>query len=253
MTTRVLTSCLKAILLLTSAICISSIGLAKAPPQSQATPSDALEERRLQIEERKAALEEKKLSRDSANDQQNFKLEERKLSWTAASIATPLILGVFAYFAQGLLQRRDQRLQLKLKTDNEALQFKLKAAEIAMNARDSNQVKAKAGILKALFKDELKGFEPEDFKPKGYAFSQSVESREKLLTLLAEHPASRKEIIQAWGILFPWDGDPTWKTKNQDAKDKHRWLDNLKNDSLVNKNRIDQPNESQSKADPPLA
>jgi hypothetical protein len=81
----------------------------------------------------------------------------------------PVALGLLAYISQIIVRTRNERLQ-----------FKLKAAEIAMAARDANQFVAKAKMLKALFPKELEGFEPEKFDPKQFSFSQSVERREEV-------------------------------------------------------------------------
>jgi hypothetical protein len=210
------------------------------PPAEKPSPQDALEKRRMDLEERRLALEREKLTHEQEKSVRDFALEREKLRWTSVSISlsiiVPLILGVGAYGVQIWLHGANEKLQLKSKEDNERLQFKLKAAEIAMNSRDSNQVEAKARMLKALFGTELSGFDPSHFNPKEYAFSQSVESRERLLVLLAENPASREQIIRAWGIMFPWDGDHDWSTKKDPEKKSYRWLEKLQKDPLVNTN-----------------
>jgi hypothetical protein len=138
----------------------------------------------------------------------------------------PLALGLLAYIIQIFIQRR-----------NEKLQFKLKAAEIAMAARDSSQVAQKAEILKALFPKELKGFEPGEFDPKRFPFSESVERRERLIALLAEYPSSRKEIIRAWALVFPWDARASWGRLTPDERNAYRWFEELQKDDTLNRNR----------------
>lgn len=213
-------------------------------PADKSAASDALEQRRLDIEERKVALENDKLTHEKEKDAQNLELETQKARWTAYSISLPLFLGVLAYGLQIGLQRRTEKSQ-----------FKLKAAEIAMSARDSNQVQAKGAILKALFRKELKSFNPKtDFTPSQYPYSQSIESREALIALLAENPTSRKEIILAWAAVFPWDWDPKWNEGDEQTKQEYRksykWFVKLKEDLNVNSNSPAQPPPDQSSPAP---
>jgi hypothetical protein len=119
---------------------------------------------------------------------------------------------------------------------NESLQFKLKAAEIAMAARDSSQVAQKADILKALFPEELAEFEPKRFDPKQFPFSESVERRERFVALLAQYPSSRKEIIRAWALLFPWDA-ASWGRLTPEEKSNYRWFEELQKDDTLTRNR----------------
>jgi hypothetical protein len=129
--------------------------------------------------------------------------------------------------------------QKKAQQANETLQFKLKAAEIALAARDSNQVKAKACILKELFGDELgQEFKPETFDPKTFHFSGGMDRREKLIALLAQYPSSRQEIIRAWGIVFPSDAVTGWNDLKEGDRERHRkeWFERLRNDDTLNRN-----------------
>jgi hypothetical protein len=57
--------------------------------------------------------------------------------------------------------------------------------------------------------------------------------------LLAEYPNSRKEIIRAWALLFPWDANENWE------KDTHTWLEKIQKDDTLNRNKPSDPsNES---------
>jgi hypothetical protein len=225
-------------------VLIDSIGLlaAQSPNSASANSQPNIEERKLTIEQAKLdwekqldqarfdwtrKLDQAKFDSDKEKDSRNFNLEFLKAALTAMSIGIPLLLGLVAY-----------RGQIKTQMLNESLQFKLKAAEIAMNARDANQVQAKAAILKALFENELKTFDPSTFEPKDYPFSRSVEARESLVTLLASNPASRKEIIEAWGIVFPWDGNAQWNDLPPEQRKKYRWFDQLRKSGDVNQNRV---------------
>src|SRR5260370_39971166 len=79
-----------------------------------------------------------------------------------------------------------------------------------MAARDSTQVQNKARLLKTLFPDWLPDGFAENFNPKSYQLGTSMERREGLVKLLAEHPGSGEEIIRAWDLLFPFGNDNPW-------------------------------------------
>ena len=211
-------------LLLSSLATVNRAVPAKAPPEKPSS-QDALEKRRLDLEEKKVALDADKLAHEKAQDDRNFELEKQKLRWTSLSItlsiSVPLFLGVIAYGLQVHFQKKGDQLQ-----------FKLKAADIVMAARDTNQVKAKAELLNKLFPKNLK-FDLQQLDPSKSLFSDTITMRERLLSLLAENPESRKEIIRAWEIMFPWDAKP-------DEDGSPRWFVALREDSLVNANRTAQ-------------
>jgi hypothetical protein len=204
-----------------------------------------LEQKRLDIEERRLALEKTKLEQEKEKETRNFKLESRNARVTALAVAGPLALGVITYMFQIYTQRRNESQQFKLQQRNEALQFKLKAAEIAMAARDSSHVAQKAAILKALFGEDLKGFDPGEFDPKKFPLRGSVDRRESLIELLAQHPNSRQEIIRAWALLYPGDARGDWGKLPDEQKSAYRWFEELQRDDTLNRNKPSDPsNES---------
>jgi hypothetical protein len=197
-----------------------------AAAEASETPlptSQALEQSRRDFEERRLDLDKRKLEQETLNHKENLEMENKKSVWTAVAVAGPLVLGIGAYLVQIFIQRR-----------NEALQFKLKAVEMAMGAKDSRQIERKAKILKALFPKELTGFEPKDPELKEFSFGQSVERRERLIALLAEYPSSREEIIRAWGLLFPWDTKASW---GDEDRERYRWFVEIQKDDKLNRNR----------------
>jgi hypothetical protein len=210
--------------------CMGFGNLSAAKASEQPPPlSQDLEQKKFDLEERRLTLDKEKLEQDKQKDAKNFKVEITKARWNTLSIAVPLFLGVVAYLLQIIIQRR-----------NESLQFQLKAAEIAMTARDSNQVAAKGAILKALFPKKLKEFAIAAFNPKEFPFSASMEMRERLIALLAENPGSRGEIIRAWGLMFPWDRQE-WDNLKPEEKGKYKWFDKLEQDISLTQNRPSDP------------
>ena len=97
---------------------------------------------------------------------------------TVLSLAVPLMGILAAYMFQAWSQRKQ-----------EALQFQLKAAEIVMEARDTNQATRKAALLTTLFPGRpLRTLETALKGQKYPYFGRSLEAREELLKLLAQYP-----------------------------------------------------------------
>ena len=180
--------------------------------------SSTIESQRLALDRERLAFERQKYERDSI-------LEQRKMWATVASVFVPFSLGVLAYWAQALAQRKQERLQ-----------FQLKAAELIMDARDTTEVKRKAELLKKLFPERLKDLKLDE---KRYpSFSRSQETRLELLKLFAEFPETRGDVLRAWGMLFPWESERSgWSAKEQTEKDEYRWFDELSADKTLSQNR----------------
>jgi hypothetical protein len=137
----------------------------------------------------------------SAYEREQIRLEEAKLalerekSWiTGGSIAVPLVVAILAYLSA-------HRNQKKLATEN----FQLKAAEIAMAARNAYDAKGKAIALAALFPQKLSklGEQFERFDAEKYNWGR--ESKKELLSLIAANADHRRIIVKAWKSLFPHD------------------------------------------------
>jgi hypothetical protein len=174
-------------------------------------------------------LGERRLRLDSEKYLRDYDLEKQKALWATVSVSIPLLLAVLAYLFQVYARKRD-----------EALQFELKAAEIVMNARDANEARKKAQAMTQMFPHRLPALETalvkSEKEPFPY-FGPAVEVREELLKVLAEHPESRREIIRAWQIMFPWhSADTNWDTKTNEQKNAYKWFDELKRDETVNRN-----------------
>ena len=173
------------------------------------------------------SLDERRLALDKQKYEQDHELERQKNFWSIVALAGPLIAGVAAYIFQIWTRKRE-----------EALQFELKAAEIVMNARDTNEAKNKAELLTMLFRGRLQALELALGKEQFPYFGRSVERREELLKTLAQYPETRADVIRAWELFFPWDGEGTgWSKKSAAEKKAYNWFNELKKDELLNKNR----------------
>jgi flagellar biosynthesis/type III secretory pathway M-ring protein FliF/YscJ len=202
------------------------LGLGIAAGQAVGASEEA-ELKKLSLDERRFQLDTKRFEFEKAKYERDRGLEWGK-AWAAiGSVLVTLGVGLSAYLFQIRTRKRD-----------EALQFQLKAAEIVMDARDTNQARRKAEFLTQLFRDRLdpldKALKAEHFP----FFGRSQETKEDLLKVLAQHPESRSDIIRAWEILFPWDStDSRWATKSDAEKNAYRWFDELKKDETLNQNR----------------
>ena len=213
--------------LLTLVWLLVCLGFGSATGQT-VRPSDEVELKELSLDERRLKLEEARFAFDQKKYERDRGLEWGK-AWAAiGSVLVTLGVGLSAYIFQVRARRRD-----------EALQFQLKAAEIVMDARDTNQASRKAEFLTKLFPGRLDLLETALKAQHFPFFGRSQETREDLLKVLAQHPESRGDIIRAWEILFPWDStDSRWATKSDDQRNAYRWFDELKKDELLNQNRV---------------
>ena len=135
------------------------------------------------IEQQRLALEREKL-----------KVEWFKAWWTGFSILIPLLIAAGTFFYNSQNQREQARID-----------FKLKAAEIVLNAQGPTEAKNKAAAMAALFPDYLPSDFAENFKPLDYGSPKISTPQIELLTLIIEHPDQRNEIIDMWLHVAPFD------------------------------------------------
>lgn len=187
----------------------------------------ALDEKKLALEDRKLALDRERLDFDKYKYERDQELEKRKVYVTGLSVAVPLLAAVLAYMVQVWVRKRD-----------ETLQFQLKAAEIVMDSRDTNEAMRKGEMLTKLFPKRLDTLKQALQKDTFPYFGPSNERREELLRILAQYPESRKDILAAWEMLFPWDSSATnWEQKSAVERSKYKWFDKLKGDASLNQNK----------------
>ena len=146
---------------------------------------------------------------------ENEKLKTEKLkAWlTGGSILLPLMIGVLGAYWQirsaFTLKAKDLESARQLKELEVKNAFELKAVEIALNNTSPGVGVAKAKALSQIFPHRL----PEDFVSKFEPIAKtdpnakkhfSYEDKLELIRLLASNSEHEKEIIQWWGIMFPW-------------------------------------------------
>jgi hypothetical protein len=145
---------------------------------------------------------------------QKLNAERDKLKAEAASLRRPVwvsllpnIAGVIALIASlaiGLRQLIEQRQAQALRARVDA---SLKAAEIAMNAPTTGQVRSRADILAVLLKDFVPGFGDQlstlDFNKIGFASYRSRFS--SLLEAISSQPEKALLLTETYAILFPED------------------------------------------------
>ena len=206
---------------------LTCLGFAGNSAGQPARVSEEVEQKKLLLDERRLVLDRERFAFEQKKYDRDHGLEWGK-AWAAiGSVLATLAVAVSAYIFQLRTRKRD-----------EALQFQLKAAEIVMDARDTTQARRKAEFLTKLFPGPLSLLDTA-LKAQNFPFfGRSVETREDLLKVLAQHPESRSEIIRAWEILFPWDStDSGWANKSDAEKNTYRWFDELKKDRTVSQNK----------------
>jgi len=213
-----------------ASLALSGAAMSAAAPIADVKQQGSVEAQRLILDRERLAFDQdlgnRRLAVDKEKYEQDHRLEQQKYFWSIASIAGAVIAWAAAYY-----------FQIRTRRKEEALQFELKAAEIVMNARDTNEAKNKADLLTMLFPGRLNGLQLLRKKEFPY-FGRSVERREDLLKLLGQYPNSRADIIRAWEIFFPWDSEATgWSKKTDGEKGRYKWFDELKKDAAVNQNR----------------
>lgn len=207
------------------ALVVSMLGpLPDAVAQGATPPLPAVAGGGNEVEARKLSLEADKLADEKLRTRIQRDAEDRlarnePAQWmkivgvlgTPLSILVSIVVAVVGYRAQAgaaLAQQAAQAETLKAQqiaqTETLKGQLRLKAAEIAMEGRSAVQIENKARALAALFPDDLQDFGVK-FDPRNFKLGQSVERRQALLGLLASHPAQRRQTLETWAIMFPWD------------------------------------------------
>jgi hypothetical protein len=168
---------------------------------------------------------------------ENEKLGTEKLkAWlTGGSILLPLLIGLggiywqvrsaFDLKAKDLVSARQlkefevkkafelKELEVKNTVELKRLEmknaFELKTAEIVLNTTSPGIGLAKAKALSEVFPEHLPADFVSRFEPIAKSDPQakkhfSYEDKLELIRLLASHADHEKEILQWWGIMFPW-------------------------------------------------
>jgi len=139
-------------------------------------------------------------------------LEREKAQITAYSVGVSILAAGVSILAAILVYRSARQNQadqakavLALQKHEAANNFQLKAAEIAMAARNAYDAKGRAVALAALFPEQLKslGEQFKEFEAEKYNWGR--DSSRELLSLIAANAEHRQIIVRAWKSLFPHD------------------------------------------------
>jgi hypothetical protein len=159
----------------------------------------ALDANELELEKQKLALEERRVVIDERKARQGF--------WTRVTVLIPIVAALIALGGTALSRHQESRDEIKLQELEAQDAFELKAVELVMSAETAFETLTRAKAVKALFPQRLPDgfaatFDPErntDFR------FRIIASKKELLTLLAEHPQQRQQILETWRSLFPGD------------------------------------------------
>jgi len=170
-----------------------------------------LEQQKLCVELAKSNTEREKLAfEESTKDGRDLWISLAQLAAGTVAVGIPVWTVVFSSKNDRKRRLEEQERESEARKDDATLQFQLKAAEIAMNARDGGEGKVKAEALEALFPERLpRGFAAK-LDPSKVKFGPGREMRMELLKLLTEYPGSRGDLLRIWSILYPGDLDANW-------------------------------------------
>jgi hypothetical protein len=146
-------------------------------------------------------LEKQKFEFQKEIENQKFQLEIYKAILIAASIAIPLIIGIYTIHKQ-------IGLAYKIKEVEAKNLFELKTAELLLSSKTPGQLHSKAKALIGLFPNaplptdfikRVELFNPDEF------YGASIEWKLELFKMLVESKENKDEIIKLWRQIFPND------------------------------------------------
>jgi hypothetical protein len=128
----------------------------------------------------------------TAFEREQIQVERLKAWLTAGSIIVSVVAALLAYLST-------QRIQ----SQQAAVAFDLKVAEIVMAGRGAWEAKGRAKALAKLFPHRVSDSIAEKFDPASLAYGR--ESKRELLTLLTAHPISpnrQAAVLKTWKAVF---------------------------------------------------
>jgi hypothetical protein len=182
------------VVLVTAATSSFADDVAPVPPPNQD----------LQREELALKREELEFKKGESASLQKFE------KWKAVGNILSIVIAALALGIPVWIAAINIRAQRKVADEQAKLQFQMKIAELAVtNSTNATQAKEKARALRNLFQstslippDFAERFDPKDFR---MDYGHSKKTREELISLLAEHPSERRQILEDWYVLFRWD------------------------------------------------
>jgi hypothetical protein len=160
------------------------------------------------IERDKLQLEMERFEHQKELDKNKSGEERFRTIATSLSIFIPLIVAAITFASSSYSQARQAEDQLELRQIQDQAQFELQAAEIVMASDNPAVTYNKALALEILFPNRIPSDFADEFDPGKFSSSSPagiVQSKKELLTLLAEHPEERRQILDTWKQLFPED------------------------------------------------
>ncbi|HZR55748.1 MAG TPA: hypothetical protein VFA74_02655 [Terriglobales bacterium] len=179
------------------------------PPVSDSSKVDL--NNNLALERERLEFERQKFAEEAAAEQQKLKLEQAKLDQEKSTASQTALLSLVPFLAAiGTLAysiwsfRTQIKEQGRLQNETAALQFQMKAAEIAFaGSRTPEAVHNRAKALKTLFGDRLPADFATKFDPGVVGGNKEVaEAKQFFLELLLKHPERSGETADLWDALF---------------------------------------------------
>lgn len=206
---------------------------AAANQVSKSQTNSGIEEKKLDLDREKLAFEKTKHKDEIDQKKQDSHNDLVKIIVSAASLGIPLIVAIIGFWVEARNRRKNEEIERASREQNETLQFQLKAAEIALDVRNSAEIQPKAAALAQLFPKRLPNNFAKDFDPEAIRFGPPItESKIKLLELLAQYPNERTNILRIWGHMFPGD---TGKKKSDLAA--YLWFNAILDDEMLDKDQ----------------
>jgi len=149
-----------------------------------------LERERLELDKRRLEFEIEKQRADA-------KMERIK----ALAIFIPLILLLATFYIDNYNNSENYKRGLNISQEDARNTFKLKVAEIIMDAETPTKAYKRAQTLQSIFPEYLNESFAKGFNPTSVATPAKMD----LATLIIDHPSQRDEIIDLWTSINPND------------------------------------------------
>lgn len=195
---------------------------------SGAKADERVENPAIAVQDQRLSLEQQRLELDRQKQSDQLKLQEAELEfkrdqlrvqksqviWSALSTIIPLIAVLFTIIYNAWSFRRQTEQLNEHRTQDAALQFELKAAEIAFAGGTPLAVRDRAKVLKTMFDKRLSDNFLVDYDPMMFGEREgNLESKKFFLELLLKYPKPEQqyETLCFWKELFP--GDVEWLSR----------------------------------------
>jgi hypothetical protein len=155
------------------------------------------------LEREKLELEKRRLEFDIEKQKEYIRIERIK----ALTIFIPLILLLATFYINNYNSDLNYKRELSISQMEAVTSFKLKVAEIIMDAETPTKAYKRAKTLQSIFPEYLNDSFAKGFDPSSVAAPAKMD----LALLIIDHPSQRDEIIDLWTKVYP--GDSEWADK----------------------------------------